>query len=358
MSRLLVINPGSTSTKIAVYEDEQQKWMESISHSPDELAKYAQVYDQLDMRGDLVKKTVEAHNESLGDFDVIVSRGGNMPPVHAGAYEVNEPMLDFLEHRPQDEHPSNAGPGIAYKLAREAGIKAYTYDPVSVDEMLPLYKVTGCKGVRRPARGHNLNMRAAALKLCETKGLDYKKSNLIVAHLGGGITVSLHCKGRIIDMISDDEGPFSPERAGGLPYFELLKIAYGEACTHAELLKSLQRKGGMMSHFGTSDIREIEQRIDDGDEEVKLVFEAMALNVGKNIAKLAVDVAGKIDFIVLTGGIAFSDRFTSLIEKGVLFIAPVEIIPGEKEMDALALGISRVLSGEEKADLLTEEECR
>jgi len=352
--KLLVINPGSTSTKIAVYEDEIPKWMESIPHSLEELKPFACVYDQLDMRCELVLQTVNKHGEKVEDFAAIVSRGGNLPPVSAGAYEVNEYMLDCLEHRPQDQHPSNVGAGVAYKIAAQAGIKAYIYDPVTVDEMLPVYCVTGLKGIRRPARGHNLNMRAAALKLCQIKEIDYGKSNIMVAHLGGGITLSLHSQGRIIDMISDDEGPMSPERAGGMPYFELIKRAYSGRYTYEEFMKMIQRTGGMLSHFGTADMREIEKRIAEGDQEVKLVFDAMALAVAKNIAKLSVDVAGKIDYIVLTGGIAYSELFTSEVIKNVDFIAPVVVIPGENEMEALALGVLRVLKGEEKAKILEE----
>lgn len=355
VKKLLIINPGSTSTKIAVYENKTLKWAESIPHSQEELAVFPRVYDQLDMRYKLVLDALKKHGEPKDGFDAIVSRGGTVPPVSAGAYEVNDYMVDCLEHRPQDQHPANVGAGIALKIAREAGIKAYVYDPITVDEMLPLYCVTGLKGLRRPARGHNLNMRAAALKLCTLKSVDYKQTNLIVVHLGGGISVSLHSHGRIIDMISDDEGPFSPERAGGLPYYEVIKMAYSGRYTYDELMKVFQRRGGLLSHFGTADVREIERRIDGGDDEAKLVYNAMAMSVAKNIAKLSVDVAGKVDYIVLTGGIAYSTRFTAEVVKNVEFIAPVVVIPGENEMEALAFGILRVLDGEEKARLLTAD---
>lgn len=355
MERLLVINPGSTSTKIAVYEDKNQLWAENISHTLEELTSYKTVYDQLEMRTAMVTDCLKKHGEDLKNFTAIASRGGNVPPVKAGAYEVNEYMLECLEFRPQDQHASNVGAGIAYKLAVQAGIKAYIYDAVTVDEMLPVNTITGFNGIRRPARGHNLNMRAAALKLCRERKLDYKNQNIIVAHLGGGITLSLHSKGRIIDLISDEEGPMSPERAGGLPYYGIIRLAYSGSCTYEELMKAVQRRGGMISYFGTADMREIEERVRSGDEEVSLVYQAMALSVVKWVGSLSAEMSGRIDFIILTGGLAHSERFTSIIKDKVSFIAQVEIIPGENEMQALAEGILRVVKGEEKAEILERE---
>lgn len=350
--KILVINPGSTSTKIAIYDDKIQLWLENISHSIEDLKPFDCVYDQLNMRYELVMEAIEKRGEKIENFHAVVSRGGLLPPVSAGAYEVNETMLDHLQYRPLDQHASNVGAGIAYKIAQQAGVKAYVYDPVTVDEMLPISRITGLKGIMRPARGHNLNMRAAALYLCENENIDYRKSNIIVAHLGGGFTLSLHSKGRIIDMISDDEGPFSPERAGGLPYYDLIKMAYSGKYTYEQLMKMIQRKGGMISYFETADMREIETRIEAGNTDVKLVYDAMALAVAKNVAKLSVDVAGKVDYIVLTGGVAYSKRFTQAVIESAGFLAPVVVIAGENEMESLALGVLRVLNGEEKAKML------
>lgn len=355
MKKLLVINPGSTSTKIAVYEDDKAKWVESITHSLDELKKYKTVYDQFDMRTELIKKSLEEHGDELDSFDAIVSRGGNMPPVSAGAYEVNDYMVDCLHYRPGDQHASNVGAGIAKELADSVGIKAYTYDAITVDEMDEITKICGLKGIRRPARGHNLNTRAAALKLCRDKGLDYKNVNIIVAHLGGGVTVNLHSKGRISDFISDCEGPFSPERAGGVPTYEIVKMCYSGEFTYEEMMKNLQRKGGMISYFGTADMREIEKLCAEGNKEAQLVFDAMALDVAKNIAKISATVCGKVDYIVLTGGLAYSKAFTDKVAERVSFIAPVDLIPGENEMQSLAEGVLRVLNGEETAKLLEEK---
>lgn len=350
--KILVINPGSTSTKVAVYEGENQKWMESISHSQEELKAYPEVFDQLDMRRELIRACMERHGDTVCSLAAVVSRGGNMPPVSAGAYEVNDYMVDCLHYRPIDQHAANVGAGIALQFAREAGIKAYTYDALTVDEMEPVNTITGLKGIRRPARGHNLNTRAAALKLCRDKGLCYSDVNLIVAHLGGGITINLHSGGKMVDVIMDEEGPFSPERAGGMPVYAIVNMAFSGEYTRETLMRRLQRQGGMISHFGTADMRQVEARIDAGDREARLAFEAMALATAKNIARIAPSVCGKVDYIILTGGLAYSERFTGLVKERVGFLAPVETIPGENEMQALAQGALRVLRGEEEAKLL------
>ncbi len=356
--KILVINPGSTSTKIAVYQEEEPLWVESISHSQEDLKPYPTVFDQLEMRKSLILSCMEKHGDTLESLAAIVSRGGCMPPVSAGAYEVNDYMVECLQYHPVDQHASNVGAGIALQLARQVGIKAYTYDALTVDEMLPVNTITGLKGIRRPARGHNLNTRAAALRLCREKGLTYADTNLIVAHLGGGITINLHVGGKMIDMIMDEEGPFSPERAGGLPTYAVVKLAYSGEYTKEKLMRQLQRKGGMLSWCGTADMREAEKMIEEGNEETALAFEAMALATAKNIAKIAPSACGRIDYIVLTGGLAYSDRFTDLVKKYVGFLAPIEVLPGENEMAALAQGALRVLRGEEAAKLLTPENVR
>lgn len=354
--KILVINPGSTSTKVAIYQDRQQQWVESISHTQEELAPFPDIYSQMDFRADLVKKCCEAHGDQIESFDAAVGRGGLLPPVHTGAYEVDEYMLDCLKNRPQLHHASNLGAPIAYAIAQQAGVKAYIYDAVAVDEMEEIYRITGLKDVFRIGRGHNLNMRAAVLNLCEQKGIDYKEHNIMSVHLGGGISVGMFEHGTLVDMISDDEGPFSPERAGGLPAFRVVDYCYDVIDNKADMMKELQRKGGLVAHFGTADSREVEKLVMEGDAHAKLIYDAMILNIAKNIAKLSVDVYGKVDYIVLTGGIAFSKYVTDGIKERVGFIAPVEVIPGEKEMDSLAFGALRVLDGTETARILEKEE--
>ena len=347
--KILVINPGSTSTKIALYAGEQSLWQENIAHSAAELAAFKSIYEQLPLRLELVKTTMQRKGLAPQELQAVAARGGLLPPLAAGAYEVTPCMLEVLEQRPIHLHASNLAAGIAYAIAQPLGIKAYVYDPVTVDEMSELMRITGLKEIKRHGLGHNLNMRAAALRYCAEQQVDYHQVNLIVAHLGGGITASLHAGGRIIDMVLDDEGAFSPERAGGLPNFMLLKYVFDNELTYAEAMKQLQRRGGLMSHFGTADARAVQQQAEAGDQQAALVLEALALSVAQSIARLAVDVSGAVDAIILTGGIAHSVDFTEKIEKRVTFIAPVTIIPGENEMQALAAGIGRVLRGEETA---------
>lgn len=354
MSRILVVNPGSTSTKIAVYEDEQQLWQENIEHDADSLRAYPTIYAQLPFRLPLVLKTLQTHGQKLEELSCVMSRGGLLPPLQSGAYEVNDVMLDVLEHRPMNHHASNLGAAIALQIARPLGIKAYIYDPVTVDEMIDLVRITGLKQILRHGQGHNLNMRAAALRYCRENKYSYTDKTLIVAHMGGGITLTLHADGRIIDMISDDEGPFSPERAGLIPDFKLAKLIDTEKLSYAEVMRTLQRKGGLTSLLGTADAREVERRIAAGDEEASICYDAMALGVAQSIARLAADVNGSVDQIILTGGIAYSEFFTDKIIQRVSFIAPVTVIPGENEMQALAEGACRVLRGEERAKTYEE----
>lgn len=352
--KILVINPGSTSTKIALYDFEGKLWDKSISHSLQELSKYDTIYDQLDMRYGLVADAVKESGNSFGELAAVVSRGGPFARVESGAYRVTETMLDIIRTRPMDQHASNIGAAIAHKIAQSQGIEAYIYDAVTVDEMIPLTRITGLKEMERHGQGHNLNMRAAALAVCRKREMDYYGSNILVAHLGGGITLSLHHNGRIIDMISDDEGPFAPERSGGVPCFQLIELCYSGKYDKKAMFKHIQRSGGLISHFGTADSREIEKRIAQGDEQAKLVYEAMALNVAKNLAKLAVVVDGRIDCLVLTGGIAYSKLFTEMVAKRVAFLGPLEIVPGENEMQALYEGALRVIRGEEMAKVYEE----
>ena len=347
--QILVINPGSTSTKLALYADGQPVWSESLEHDGAALKQYTVIYDQLDMRYETVMQALDRNGTAPSSLSAVVSRGGLIGKVSAGAYLVNDEMVDVLQNRPVNHHASNLGAAIALRIARPLGIPAYIYDPVTVDEMIDVVRITGLKEIMRWGQGHNLNMRAAALRLCREEGLDYQQVNLIVAHLGGGITLTLHSQGRIIDMISDDEGPFSPERAGLIPDFRLAKYIDEHKLDYAGIMKVLQRQGGLTSHLGTSDSRKVEAMIQAGDEHAKLVYDAMALTVSKSIAALSTVVCGSVDRIVLTGGIAYSGYFTGEITRRVSFLADVTVLPGENEMEALALGALRVLTGQEQA---------
>lgn len=352
MEKLIVINPGSTSTKIAYYEGNDQIWKESIDHSREELAKYDAIVDQMDMRYELVLRAMESHGVKPEDLSAVVSRGGTIAPLRSGAYRVNEKMIHVIRTNPQDQHASILGALIAYKMAGEIGKDAYIYDAVTVDELDEICHVTGLPQIKRVGQGHHLNMRAAALKYCRENSLDYYDSTLLVAHLGGGITTSLQMNGRVADMSNDEDGPFAPERAGCLPASPFVNLCFSGEYTKKDVIKLMKGKGGLVAWLGTSDSREVEKMIAEGDEKAKLVYDAMAFNVAKGLAKLTPLCKGKVDQIILTGGIAYSKYFTEKIASMVDWIAPVTVIPGENEMQALADGILRVLRGEETARVM------
>ncbi len=349
MERLLILNPGSTSTKLAVFDGETPVFTESILHSPEELAPFDCVADQYGFRRDLVLEHLKQHEIPLNSLTAIVSRGGLLPPIEAGGYTVNEDMVWQLKNHPRNEHASNVGAMIAFDIANTMGIPAYIYDGVTVDELTPINRITGLPAMERKGMGHNLNTRAAALHFAQETGRAYKDITVIVAHLGGGISVNLHRGGRIEDFINDEEGPFSPERSGGLPLFDVVRACFQEGSTYKDMMKTVKSRGGLMAHLGTTDSRQVEQLITKGDEHAKLVYDAMILNIAKNIGKLAPGVSGKLDAILLTGGIANSKYVTEGISQYVSFLAPVVVYPGEDEMSALALGGLRVLRGEERA---------
>ena len=356
MERLLILNPGSTSTKLAVFEGENPLFTESITHSAEELAPFDCVADQYGFRRDLVLDCLKRHDIGLDSLNAIVSRGGLLTPIEAGAYEVNEDMVWQLKNKPQNEHASNVGAMIAFDISKELGIPAYIYDGVTVDELLPINRITGLPNMHRKGMGHNLNTRAAALRYAGEQGKAYQDITVIVAHLGGGISVNLHHNGRIEDFINDEEGPFSPERAGGLPMFDVIRTCFSGQYDHKSMMKLVKSKGGLVAHLGTTDSREVEKMIANGDEHAKLIYDAMILNIAKYIGKVAPGVCGKVDAILLTGGIAYSKYVTSEMEKRVSFIAPVVVYPGEDEMRSLALGGLRVLRGEETAKIFHKNE--
>lgn len=347
--KILAINPGSTSTKIALFEDEKEIFTETLDHPIEEIEKYDKVQDQFEMRKDIVISFLEEKGYDINELSAVVGRGGMLPPVKSGAYEVNEIMLETLEKRPAMEHASNLGAPIAYEIAKVAGVSAYIYDSVRTDELQDIARISGMPDIPRTSTSHVLNTRAVAIKTAEKYGKKYQDMNFVVAHLGGGISLNVHEKGQIVDIVSDDEGPFSPERAGRVPCRQLIDLCYSGKFDKATMHKKLRGNGGIRAYLNTLDAREVEKMIDNGDEKARKVYEAMAYQIAKGIGELATVVEGKVDFIILTGGIAYSDIMTSWIKKRVEFIAPVEIVPGENEMESLAYGILRVLRGEEKA---------
>lgn len=347
--KILAINPGSTSTKVAVYDDEKLIMSDSILHSSEELSKYKSNIEQLDMRIDAIKKLLLDKNIKSDDFSAIVGRGGALPPVKSGAYIVNDYMIDTLKNRAVLDHASNLGAIIAKSIADSVGIDSFIYDSISVDEMSEVARISGLKDIKRKSMGHALNTRAMALKYAKDNNLDYDKLNLIVAHIGGGATVYLHEHGQMTDMTSDDEGPFSPDRSGRVPCISLIEECYSNKFTEYDMKKKIRGKGGIYSYLNTNDLRKVEEMILNGDKNAEIIYDAMIYQMAKAIGEMATVVDGEVDAIIITGGIAHSKMFTEKLIKKIKFISHVEIMPGENEMESLAFGALRVLKGEEKA---------
>lgn len=352
--RILAINPGSTSTKIAVYDNEKQILVKSIEHKIEELEKYDKVQDQFEMRKEEVLKTLKENNIELNSLSAIVGRGGLLPPVKSGAYLVNDEMINRLINRPILEHASNLGAIISYEISKNLGINAYIYDSVAVDELTDVARLSGINGMDRECLSHALNSRAMAIKYAKENNKRYNELNLIVAHLGGGITISIHKNGKMIDIVSDDEGPFSPERSGKVPCKKLIDRCFSGNYTHKEMLKIIRGNGGIFSYLGTVDVKEVEKMISKGNKKAKLIHEAMTYQIAKGIGELATVVSGKVDAIILTGGIAYSKLITDSIRKRVEFISKVCVMPGENELESLSQGILRVLNKEEDAKVYNE----
>ncbi|MBM4465893.1 MAG: butyrate kinase [Chloroflexi bacterium] len=357
MHRVVTINPGSTSTKVALYEDEHPLFVETIHHSAEEIAAFPRIADQYAFRRDAVLRLLDEHRIGLDSLDAVVGRGGILKPIPSGTYLVNENMLDELRHPQEREHASNLGAIIADEIARRAGIPAFIVDPVCVDEFDDIARISGLPEIERRSLSHALNLKAAARRAARELGKGYDEVNLVVAHLGGGISVSAHRRGRMVDVNQalDGTGPFAPERAGGLPVGDVLRMAYSippyddTYRPYEEMFKKIAGRGGLVAHLGTNDARQVERRIEEGDQHARLIYEAMAYQIAKEIGLMATVLKGAVDAIILTGGLAHSGVLMNWIVERVEWIAPVMIYPGEDEMLAMAQGALRVLRGEEKA---------
>ncbi len=349
--KILVLNLGSTSSKIAVFENDKEIFSETLRHSNEEMSKFNDVLEQFDFRKELIYKALEKNNIPVSSLTAACSRGGNIIACPHGAIEIDQEMIDYLT-RPEDmyKHASLLGSMIAYDLHKEYAIPACIYDAIGTDEMQPVARVTGVPEIPRFTVGHMLNTRAMAIKCAEeVLNKPFNECTFIVAHLGGGSSIRLYHNGVNIDCVNDDEGNFTPERAGGMSSKELANFCFNSGLTSKEVMKKLHGEGGLAAHLGTKDAIEVEKMIEAGDKYAKIIYEGMCYRIAKDIGTLAVPVSGKVDRIILTGGIAHSKMLTSYIENLVSWIAPVEIMAGEYEMEALASGILRVLTGEEKA---------
>lgn len=344
---ILAINPGSTSTKIAVYHDEQLHWQYSIDYSIDELAPFPTAFSQLDFRTEGILHTLQAAGIPFA-FDAIIGRGGLTHPIPAGVYAVNEAMLHDTLHAKR-QHVCNLGCHIAHALASQlSDCLALMADPVIVDEFVPEARLTGSTLIERHSVWHALNQRATARRYARDSQRPLEELNLIVAHLGGGISIGAHEHGRCIDVNNalDGEGPFSPERAGTLPSADLVRLCFSGQMEETDLLKRIAGKAGLVAHLGTSDVRVVLRRIEEGDERARLVLDSMIYHVAKSIAGQSAPLYGQVDAILLTGGLAHSDYITSRITQRVQHIAPIHIYPGENELESLAENALRVLRQE------------
>ena len=345
--KILAINPGSTSTKIAVYVNENPVLVHTIRHSVEELEPFSRVIDQYDFRKQLVLRELENSNIPF-EFDAVIGRGGLVKPIPSGVYEVNDALKYDLTHATRS-HASNLGGLIAAELAiMLPGCRAFIADPVVVDELEDIARVSGSPLLPRVSIFHALNHKAIARRYAREHGVKYEELNLIVCHLGGGITVAAHRRGRVVDVNNglDGEGPFSPERAGTLPAGELINLCFTGRFTREELQKQVTGRAGLAAHLGSTDILAIMDRINQGDEHAALVMDAMIYNVAKAIGSEAVVLQGKVDAIILTGGIAHSDYLVSKLKSYVSFLGEVKVYPGEDEMGALAMNALGALTDE------------
>ncbi len=350
--KILVINPGSTSTKVAVYDDEKPILLRSITHTADELAPYDAIIEQQDFRRQLVLDELKRSDIPL-EFDAVIGRGGLVKPIAGGVYEINEQMItDTLRGCVMHNHACNLGCLIAHEIAaRIPGCRAFIADPGVVDELSPLARISGSPLMPRICIWHALNQRAIARRYARGIGKEYEDLNLIICHMGGGISVAAHEHGRAVDANNalDGEGPFSPERAGSLPAADLIRLCFSGQYTEKQLLKRIAGQAGLTAHLGTNNMREILERIGHGDEQAHLIVDAMLYHIAKSIAAEAAVLCGDVDAILLTGGLAHSDYVVGELRRRTGFLAPIYTFPGEDEMGALALNALAVLQGKRTA---------
>jgi len=348
---ILVINPGAGSTRVTIYKNTKPILEENIRHSADELRQFPKIIDQYQWRKDKVIDFLKNKNFDLKTFSAVVGRGGPFKPLKSGTYLVNEKLIEDIKNgNYQSEHPSLLGAMIAKEIADGLKINAYFVDPVSVDEFWKLSRFSGLKEINRKALSHALNVRMVAKKTAKKLKKPYNKCNFIIVHLGTGITVAAHLKGKQVDSSNaNEDGPFSPQRTGALPTIPLVELCFSGKYQASEIKKKLLREGGLLSYLGTDDIQEVEKRISNGDTYAELVYNTLIYQIAKEVGAYAVVLKGKIDAIIITGGIAHSKTFVAILKSWIKFLCPrFCVYPGEGEMEALALGVLRVLQSEEE----------
>ena len=349
--KLLIINPGSTSTKIGVYSDEKEVLVETLRHSSDEIAKYDSIFEQKGFRKQVIMNILKENNIDVNSLDAIVGRGGMLRPIPGGTYEVTDNLLEDLKVGVSGQHASNLGGILANEIAKEVGIRSFIVDPVVVDELQDIARISGIPELPRRSIFHALNQKAVAKRYAKENGKRYNDLNLVVVHMGGGVSVAAHRDGLVVDVNNtlDGDGPFSPERAGSVPVGDLVKLCFSGKYTQAEIYSKIVGKGGYVAYLNTNDARDVLKAREEGDEYASLIFDAFIYQICKAIGEMSTVLNGKVDQIILTGGIAYSPVVVNAIKEKVQWISDVTVYPGEDELLALAQGAIRVLNGEEDA---------
>ncbi|MBN1034197.1 butyrate kinase [Clostridium botulinum] len=351
--KLLIINPGSTSTKIGVYENEKELFEETLRHTNEEIKRYETIYDQFQFRKDVILNILKEKNFDITTLSAIVGRGGMLKPVEGGTYAVNDAMIEDLKVGVQGPHASNLGGIIAKSIGDELNIPSFIVDPVVTDELDEVARLSGVPELPRKSKFHALNQKAVAKRYGKDSGKGYENLNLIVVHMGGGVSVGAHKHGKVVDVNNalDGDGPFSPERAGTVPVGDLIKMCFSGQYTESEVYTKIVGKGGFVGYLNTNDVKGVIDKMEEGDKECEKIYKAFLYQITKTIGEMAAALNGKVDQILLTGGIAYSPTLVPDLKSNVEWIAPVTVYPGEDELLALAQGAIRVLDGEEKAKI-------
>ena len=347
----LIINPGSTSTKIGVFEDETLLFEETLRHSTEEIAKYASIVDQKDFRKEIITNLLKEKNFDINSLNMVVGRGGMLKPIPGGTYAVTDDLLNDLKIGKQGQHASNLGGILAREIADSIGVPSFIVDPVVVDELCDIARYSGVPELPRTSVFHALNQKAVAKRYAKECGKAYDTMNLVVVHMGGGVSVGAHNNGRVIDVFNalDGDGAFSPERAGGAPSGALIKMCFSGKYSQKEVYSKIVGKGGFNAYLGTNDMRDVEKMVNDGDTKAKEIRDAFILQVSKDIGSMAAVLKGKVDRIIVTGGIAYDKGVVAGLKDACEWIAPFTVYPGEDELLALVQGGLRVVTGEEEA---------
>ena len=348
---LLIINPGSTSTKIGVFEDEKELFEETLRHTNEELKKYDKIVDQFQFRKDVILKVLKEKNFDIKNLDAVVGRGGMLKPVEGGTYAVNDEMIKDLRIGVQGPHASNLGGILAKAIGDELSIPSFIVDPVVTDELDEVARLSGAPELPRVSKFHALNQKAVAKRFAKETGKKYEDLNLVIVHMGGGVSVGAHKNGRVVDVNNtlDGDGPFSPERAGSVPVGALIKMCFSGKYSEEEVYSKIVGKGGFVGYLNTNDVKGTVDKMKEGDKECEKIYKAFLYQITKAIGEMSAALNGKVDQIILTGGIAYSDTLIPDLISNVSWISPVKVYPGEDELLALAQGGLRVLNGEEKA---------